>query len=170
MLTESTSEKKQSLKTHRGDRRIRVYDYMPYKNRQSGSIDILWPLYSYNILISGRKTGRENVLEHIVYRMLKVKNSDIEAVTKILCLERDLVEFIVSKLREQGFIGEDNRIKEDAVFPQYTGRFYTPSWQVSVWCLSHSCASSGVPCILHVPACKGNICRSEQVFPGLYRI
>ena len=76
MLTESSEkkqlEKTQPQKTHRGDRRIRVYDYMPYKNRKSGSIDILWPLYSYNILISGRKTGRENVLEHIVYRMLKV--------------------------------------------------------------------------------------------------
>ena len=120
MLTESTSEKKQSLKTHRGDRRIRVYDYMPYKNRKSGSIDILWPLYSYNILISGRKTGRENVLEHIVYRMLKVKNGDVEAVSKVLCLERDLVEFIVSKLKEQGFVGEDNKVKEDSVSPEHT--------------------------------------------------
>lgn len=126
MLTESSEEKKQQLKktqplkTHRGDRRIRVYDYMPYENRKSGSIDILWPLYSYNILISGRKTGRENVLEHIVYRMLKVKNGNLEAVSKVLCLERDLVEFIVSKLKEQGFVGEDNKVKEDAVSPEHT--------------------------------------------------
>ena len=125
MLTESSEEKKQlekpqPQKTHRGDRRIRVYDYMPYKNRKSGSIDILWPLYSYNILISGRKTGRENVLEHIVYRMLKAKNGDVEAVSKTLCLERDLVEFIVSKLKEQGFIGEDNKVKEDAASPEHT--------------------------------------------------
>lgn len=124
MLTESSEkkqlEKTQPQKTHRGDRRIRVYDYMPYKNRKSGSIDILWPLYSYNILISGRKTGRENVLEHIVYRMLKVKNGNVEAVSKVLCLERDLVEFIVSKLKEQGFIGEDNKVKEDAVSTEHT--------------------------------------------------
>ena len=108
------------VRSSSGDRRIKVYDYMPYENRQPGTIDIIWPLSSYSILIPGSNKGSENILEHIVYRMLKVKDGDIEATSKILCLEKDLVEFIVSKLREQGFIGDDNRVKEESENPAST--------------------------------------------------
>lgn len=102
------NENNKTNTSYSADKRVKVFDYMPYKNRKQGSKDILWPFYSYNILVSASESSNENVLEHIVYRMLKVKNGDVQATAQILCLDIDLVDFIVSKLKENGEIDENN--------------------------------------------------------------
>ena len=69
-----------------------------------GDYDLLYPLWAYNITLPVVSNNKLNPLESVVYELIENKENDAEKIAMLIGLKRELVEFIISRLQQIGFI------------------------------------------------------------------
>lgn len=69
--------------------------------------------YDLKLPVNGQKTRVLDIFEETVLRMLKVKKCGVLELADVLCLEKDLVHFIIIRLQEKGLL-EDKYTLSDA--------------------------------------------------------
>lgn len=60
--------------------------------------------YDLKLPVNGQETRVLDIFEETVLRMLKVKKCTVSELADILCLEKDLVNFIIIRLQEKGLL------------------------------------------------------------------
>ena len=78
------------------------------------AVDIFVECLSYDIEIPVNVTkARElDIFEEAILRMIKLKKCSAEDLSSILCLEKDLVKFIIIRLMENGLLDEERSISQ----------------------------------------------------------
>jgi len=66
--------------------------------------DLLYPLWAYNITLPVVSNNKLNPLESVVYELIANKENDAEKIAMLIGLKGELVEFIISRLQQIGFI------------------------------------------------------------------
>ena len=66
--------------------------------------DLLYPLWAYNITLPVVSNNKLNPLESVVYELIANKENDAEKIAMLTGLKGELVEFIISRLQQIGFI------------------------------------------------------------------
>lgn len=78
---------------------LRIYDFFSYPNiKQKQQSDLLWPCFQYEVRAKTIIT-KLNIFEYYVLRMFPLKKGNIDEISDALCLDKNLVNFIVSGLK-----------------------------------------------------------------------
>ena len=97
-----------------------------FKNKQNSDLfpqiellntpfNIFLQCASYDIIIPITETEKNilNIFEETVLKLLDYKKSTVEEIAETLCLEKDLVNYIVIRLKELGLIDENRNLTEE---------------------------------------------------------
>ena len=87
-----------------------VYDFFDFKVKKNEYLDVLWPCILLEVVIPHRINTKNNcnILENYIVKMLKLKKGDISETQKSLCLDPDLVKFIIENLKAKKILDENN--------------------------------------------------------------
>lgn len=99
---------------------ISLFQTEQYENRFMNvsiigrAVDIFVECLSYDIEIPVNVTkARElDIFEEAILRMIKLKKCSAEDLSSILCLEKDLVKFIIIRLMENGLLDDERSISQ----------------------------------------------------------
>lgn len=92
---------------------LKIYDFFNYKKKKQNQTNLLWPCFLYEVRAKTVITDL-NIFEYYVLRMFSLKNGDVNKISEALCLEKNLVNFVVSALKTKYFIDGPNLTKNGA--------------------------------------------------------
>lgn len=88
-----------------------VYDYeIPFSTRLAKQF--FWPLYRYQVAVTGFNTHNLNVFEFVMLQFLSAENYSIETLKKLTGMEADLIDFLQQRLHHKGFLDENYYVTE----------------------------------------------------------
>lgn len=93
------SNEPQAINVISDDEQLTQYSTLVEKN-------ILWPLWAYNITLPVVGDSELNPLENVVYELIANKQQDPTEIAQLSGLNIDLVEFVISRLKQLEFIDE----------------------------------------------------------------
>lgn len=90
-------------------------DLFPQIELLNTPFNIFLQCASYDIIIPITETEKNilNIFEETVLKLLDYKKSTVEEIAETLCLEKDLVNYIVIRLKELGLIDENRNLTEE---------------------------------------------------------
>lgn len=88
-----------------------VYNYeIPFSTRLAKQF--FWPLYRYQVAVTGFNTHNLNVFEFVMLQFLSAENYSIETLKKLTGMEADLIDFLQQRLHHKGFLDENYYVTE----------------------------------------------------------
>ena len=88
-----------------------VYNYeIPFSTRLAKQF--FWPLYRYQVAVTGFNTHRLNIFEFFMLKFLSAENYRIETLKKLTGMEADLIDFLQQRLHHKGFLDENYYVTE----------------------------------------------------------
>ncbi len=88
-----------------------VYNYeIPFSTRLAKQF--FWPLYRYQVAVTGFNTHNLNVFEFFMLQFLSAENYSIETLKKLIGMEADLIDFLQQRLYHKGFLDENYYVTE----------------------------------------------------------
>ena len=88
-----------------------VYNYeIPFSTRLAKQF--FWPLYRYQVAVTGFNTHNLNVFEFFMLQFLSAENYSIETLKKLTGMEADLIDFLQQRLYHKGFLDENYYVTE----------------------------------------------------------
>jgi len=88
-----------------------VYNYeIPFSTRLAKQF--FWPLYRYQVAVTGFNTHNLNVFEFFMLQFLSAENYSIETLKKLTGMEADLIDFLQQRLSHKGFLDENYYVSE----------------------------------------------------------
>ena len=96
----------------RVDPRPRIHDLSaPVSGFRFGAYqDLAWPCDAYRVTVPVRTPSPLNLFEETTLRILGVTRADVEGLDKATRLPRDLVRLVLLRLRDAGYIDDDNEL------------------------------------------------------------
>lgn len=79
------------------------------RHKPIADYDLLYPLWAYNITLPVIANNPLNPLESVVYELIENKENNVTKIAMLIGLKVELVEFIISRLQQIGFI--DSRLQ-----------------------------------------------------------
>ncbi|MEE0998780.1 MAG: hypothetical protein UIH41_03835, partial [Treponemataceae bacterium] len=73
---------------------------------------ILWPCYEYNLVIKGRVNLEDNILESLILQLMEANVRDLDQLSSMTGLERDLIIFLRERLHHKGYLDDLMHITE----------------------------------------------------------
>lgn len=88
-----------------------VYNYeIPFSTRLAKQF--FWPLYRYQVAVTGFNTHSLNIFEFFMLRFLSAENYRIETLKKLTGMEEDLIDFLQQRLYHKGLLDENYYVTE----------------------------------------------------------
>ena len=88
-----------------------VYNYeIPFSTRLAKQF--FWPLYRYQVAVTGFNTHRLNIFEFFMLKFLSAENYRIETLKKLTGMEEDLIDFLQQRLYHKGLLDENYYVTE----------------------------------------------------------
>ena len=80
--------------------------------RVGSQMDILWPFHAYEICLPAEKNKPLNIFEETILKLIGNGINDITDLHEEACMDKEIIEFIRSKLIDHGLLGERNEITD----------------------------------------------------------
>ena len=98
------------MRDERTDRRPRVLDFSTWIDDVRLTRDLGWPCHAYRVTIPIRPSGRLNIFEETILRLLDNARLDEDALANTTCLDVSLVKLVCCRLRDLGMITDHNEV------------------------------------------------------------
>ena len=99
------------MRDERTDRRPRVLDFSTWIDDVRLTRDLGWPCHAYRVTIPIRPSGRLNIFEETILRLLDNARLDEDALANTTCLDVSLVKLVCCRLRDMGMTTDHNEIE-----------------------------------------------------------
>ncbi|EOD9037448.1 hypothetical protein H4O05_14465 [Citrobacter freundii] len=73
---------------------------------------VLWPCHAFNISLPQKKKSGLNVFEETVLKITEIESGGTETIAQLMCLEKELVAFIQSRLNQLGLLNDRYELSE----------------------------------------------------------
>lgn len=91
---------------------LKIYDFFNYPiKHKKNTYDLLWPCFQYEVRSKSIITNL-NIFEFFVLRMFPLKMGNIDKIAEALCLDKNLVYFVISGLKTKNFVDDINITEE----------------------------------------------------------
>ena len=98
------------MRDERTDRRPRILDFSTRIEGVRLMRDLGWPCHAYRVTIPIRPSGRLNLFEETILRLLDNARLDEGALADTTCLDVSLIKLVCCRLRDLGMITEHNEV------------------------------------------------------------
>ena len=112
------------------DRRPRILDYSRPADDVRAVQNLGWPCHAFRVMTPVRPPAHLNLFEELVLRLLDDARMNERRLAEVTTLDRSLLRLVLSRLRDQGFITEQNELADSGHSYLAQRELEEPSYEV----------------------------------------